>query len=562
MSKITNLREQTYQEAIKMLKQTNRCVIIRPTGFGKTGILTRILSDFNKTIYVYPAEIIKQSVLLFYYGSPEKIPKDETIPGVTFLSYQKLSILGNNPEKYKKTIRKLATDYDLFIFDECHKLGAPGTSKGLDCILTVNPNLPLLGATATPERMDLVDEIARYFNDCIISEYNLHHAFQDNILIRPIYYYCNYKESQTEKEDLLKEAKKELLSVKATTDPAKYRKMEARIIEAANIHEMPEAIRTVCTDYTDNTDYMRFIAFFRTHDKTRDRGQQICQWIREAFPDHKINTITVSSETEETRKNVQKLKNLFPQEKTIDLILACDMMNLGYHVNDLTGIFMYRGTESGIIYTQQIGRILSSGTDKAGICFDIVDNIHTTSLYQVLGKKSAHLQYKEKRSKTLLIKKQKYKASLFLQTHPDTPAEDLFLQFPDLTEKDIQTVINNPNACEWSESDQKELQNLTTKTRKYANGTVTEKDLDVISIQASYRDLIRKTVAEAKSMRCRQAWARWLEQGGIDKAENGVPLSRKEVLAQMPPEHIPLPPFCYSKQVSVEAVLDEMGVLE
>ena len=33
---------------------------------------------------------------------------------------------------------------------------------------------------------------------------------------------------------------------------------------------------------------------------------------------------------------------------------------------------------------------------------------------------------------------------------------------------------------------------------------------------ATYKELIAKTVAEPISMRCRQAWARWLEKGGDD----------------------------------------------
>lgn len=38
------------------------------------------------------------------------------------------------------------------------------------------------------------------------------------------------------------------------------------------------------------------------------------------------------------------------------------------------------------------------------------------------------------------------------------------------------------------------------------------------------------------------------------------PFTRKEILDMTPPNDIPLPPFCYAKQVSIDAVLDEMNV--
>lgn len=66
------------------------------------------------------------------------------------------------------------------------------------------------------------------------------------------------------------------------------------------------------------------------------------------------------------------------------------MMNMGYHVDDLTGIIMYRGTKSGTVYIQQLGRILSSGASNAGIVIDVVDNIHQHSVYRVLDGQSIY----------------------------------------------------------------------------------------------------------------------------------------------------------------------------
>lgn len=92
MTKIETLRDKTYKEACKILKVYGKCAIIRPTGFGKTGILTRFIKDGNykNIVYLYPADIIRTAVLRFYYG--EDIPEDEEIKGVTFLTYTKEEI--------------------------------------------------------------------------------------------------------------------------------------------------------------------------------------------------------------------------------------------------------------------------------------------------------------------------------------------------------------------------------------------------------------------------------------------------------------------------------------
>ena len=52
MSHIDDLREQTYQEARALLKAHRKCAIIRPTGFGKTGLLTRFIAsgEYNKIL--------------------------------------------------------------------------------------------------------------------------------------------------------------------------------------------------------------------------------------------------------------------------------------------------------------------------------------------------------------------------------------------------------------------------------------------------------------------------------------------------------------------------------
>ena len=53
MRKVDILRQETYEEAMILLKKYKKCAIIRPTGFGKTGILTKIIKSNPKKKILY-----------------------------------------------------------------------------------------------------------------------------------------------------------------------------------------------------------------------------------------------------------------------------------------------------------------------------------------------------------------------------------------------------------------------------------------------------------------------------------------------------------------------------
>ena len=154
-------------------------------------------------------------------------------------------------------------EYDLIIADECHRLGAQETQKAMDRLVERFPDTHLLGATATPDRMDLVDEIGRYFDDHITDEYTLHDAFRDGILKKPYYLFCNYADleanetlikSGTEKEIELVDDGPERLTL--------IENLKSRLIEVSNLLNMGSTIREACEKYLTSTEYMRFIVFF------------------------------------------------------------------------------------------------------------------------------------------------------------------------------------------------------------------------------------------------------------------------------------------------------------
>lgn len=532
---IDKLRDDTYNNTKQILSQTHKCVIIRPTGYGKTGILTRFIHDYDSVLYLYPTEIVKTTVLSFYFNGTENIPDDEIIDNVTFMTYNKLASL---TIKDIKNLPKFAC----IILDECHRVGALKTCRKLDKLLEIQGQghiFDLIGATATPDRMDCVDEISRYFEDYHCDYYTLHDAFQDRILKRPYYLFCKYADTTNLPKHISQLTKSELKRLTVNTKDIQLRNdLNARLIEFANIFNMENVIRNTCDKYVANNTYMKFIVFFSSFATIKDNGPKVAKWFHDAYPTHTCETITITSESKQTQRNIRKLTTLTTRPNHIDLIFTCDMMNMGYHVDNLTGIVMYRGTKSGTVYMQQLGRVLSSGASNAGIVFDIVDNIHQHSVYRVLNKESTYTTNARKRLFYLQDKKKK---------HQENPK----FAFSLMDEAELAGL-------------QRRFKNPTQTLNFIKSNNLQKEDLLAIDYDATYKDIIAKTVAESKSMRCRQAWARWMEvraQENLPFDKNGRPFTRQEIINMLPPEDIPLPPFCYAKSVSVEAVLDEMQII-
>lgn len=513
MKKIDRLRKETYDDMMRLLNEFGKCAVIRPTGFGKTGILTKLIKSktYNNILFLYPTEVVKDAVLDLYFRG--NVPSDAKISNVTFMTYSKLINLS------KQDMRDLG-DIDLIICDECHRLGATRTYKAMNKLLKVFTEAHLVGATATPDRMDLIDEIGDFFGDHVVFEYTLHSAFSDGVLKRPYYCFCSY--GVDDLKFVEKQTRLEVEKMDSDRDNA-LTLLRSRLIEISNLQRMSKIIKDTCVECSSDVSYLKFVVFFVDFAHMNDKGFDVEGWFRDAFPDHSLDVLKVSSETSEYTNNTSKLAHLTYKSNHIDLIYCVDMMNMGCHVNDLTGIVMYRGTESGIIYNQQLGRVLSSGSCKSGIVFDVVDNIHREAIYDVLGKRPKLTRRNKNRYEKL---KQKQELG------------------EELTPKEIVDLENLS----------KRFENSDSKWWTNCNDLEPE-DLIATGHEATYRELIAKTVAEPISMRCRQAWKRWLEKGGSDK-----PFTREHILEQKAPKNVPLSPFCELKNVSVYAVLKEMGL--
>lgn len=530
MSKIEELRYQTYLEAKESLEVYGKVCIVRPTGFGKTGILTKLIKDHImcatgsevRVLFLYPSDPVLDAVLEFYYDT--KNYKYRGINNAECITYKKLIRMSETEmKKYSKVT--------LIVTDECHLTGAKETSVALTRLLKVLPNALLVGATATPVRMDEFDEVSYFYDNRVVSPYSLSDAFNDGVIKRPYYCYCSYA-IKNDIEDIKRNTLKKLKNINPDERKEVMKKLEPKFIEMAKISKMDKVLKTTLDTYAPDLNYMKGIFFFKNNSHLKEAKPQVVSWFRKAYPDYTIRTLTVSTETAETSNNRFKLNSMSRQDKTIDIICAINILNLGYHINDLTFIGMFRGTKSATLFSQQLGRALSSGAVNSCIVFDLVDNLHSKALTQALDRKNDG-DIKDKARYLELIEKM-----LNLSGGKD----DVSVLSPEEQEEFVilRNMFESPKTPG--------IGSISTVNKIY------REDLIATSYQATIEEMIDKIVNEPKDIICKQVYKMWKEYGGDDSG--GTP---EYILSTcLNKGSVPITPFCALKGVSLEEVLSVM----
>ena len=495
-------QERTLIAAKNILKEKNCCIIIRPTGFGKTWILTELIKEYTSVLYLYPQHVIGDTVIDHYYDDinteeeldPETIDTLKAVKYIkncTLMTYQKLIRLSDDE------IKNLVKGKTLIITDEAHRLGAPKTKQAMEKIFAMaDINTHFIGATATPVRMDNFDVISHFFKNNMTYVYTLYDAIRDNIIKKPYYCYATY---DFEKD--LKNAATE--SGQDVNDEFVKSVITAKAIELSKIYNMPDIIRDTCDKYATNTDYMKFIVFFASKNHMTTKLNEVINWFKTAYPDHNIDVLKISSISKEEARNTDKLNMLVPKPKHIDLIACIDMLNLGYHMNHQTGIFMYRGTLSNTIFTQQLGRALSAGTDNSAIVFDIVDNLHRRAAYELYAK-DYNAESKTEKAKTT----PKLDNYIILDNDPNVKYQDengelINTQYYLAKDNTIVDRLGRPSTFIYDVDQNRIINTAKTNTPDRNINIITKACLHATGHEATYREIIAKTMAEPTVHRCK-----------------------------------------------------------
>lgn len=168
-----------YQSAVAMIENTDKAAVVHPTGTGKSFIAFKLCED-NPDMHICwlsPSEYIFNTQL-------ENLRKcsDGNVPdNITFFTYAKPMNIG------KAELMEIRPDY--IILDEFHRCGARMWGGGIDVLLGMYPDTPILGLSATAIRYldDQRNMADGLFDGCVASEMTLGEAIVKGILEPPKY---------------------------------------------------------------------------------------------------------------------------------------------------------------------------------------------------------------------------------------------------------------------------------------------------------------------------------------------------------------------------------------
>lgn len=358
--KLFEHNQSAYESVLEMLSDEGKAAVVHPTGTGKSYIGFKLCEQFpDKTIcWLSPSEYIFNTQL-------ENLKQDSDgwqPENITFFTYAKLMLMSN------AELEEIKPDY--IVLDEFHRCGAEMWGDGVDRLLDMYPDVPILGLSATAIRYldnqrNMADEL---FDGNIASEMTLGEAIVRGILNPPKYVMSvfAYQEDYNRLKRRVHTAKS-----KAVRDQAeKYLEALRRALE------MADGLDKIFDKHMENRTG-KYIVFCSNIEHLREMQSKAKEWFGRI--DAKLHIYTAYSEDPTTSKEFQEFKQ--DNSDYLKLLYAIDMLNEGIHVDDIDGVILFRPTVSPIIYKQQIGRALAAGKNHVPVIFDIVNNIE--NLYSI-----------------------------------------------------------------------------------------------------------------------------------------------------------------------------------
>ena len=366
--KLKKHNEGTYEKIQEGFKHSKKVAVIQPTGTGKSFLALKLLEDNKdkKAIYIAPSNAILHNVKKNIFESEMDM---SDFPNLERITYQKLIKLSD------EEIEKLGAD--IVVIDEFHHCGATEWGKGVDRLLEKNPDAQVLGLSATPIRYfdysrDMAEEL---FGDNIASEMTLEDAINSGILPRARYVSALY-----EFDNELERMQEDIDKIK---DPEKKEQAQTMFNSLAKqVDGNTGNIQEMLSEHMKEKNG-KYIVFCKNIEDMQEKIKQAQSMFGEV--NQNITIYSVSSKLHDNENTLKRFER-DNDEDTLKLMFAVDMLNEGYHINDLNGVIMMRPTYSPTIYAQQIGRALTVKDEdgKEPLIIDLVNNLDSIKIIEDL----------------------------------------------------------------------------------------------------------------------------------------------------------------------------------
>ena len=358
-----------YEATVAMLKETGKAAVIHPTGTGKSMIAFKLCEDnpgkrilwLGPSTYIFKTQVENLDVILREAKNPAddvilSEAKNLTLQNVSFYTYAKLMLMTDSEMG--------SLTPDLIILDEFHRAGAESWGDAVQRLLAIYPEVPRVGLSATNIRYldgqrDMAEEL---FEGNVASEITLGDAIVRGILTPPRYI-CSvysYGKSLERYAERIRSARSKAVRDKANDLLEQLKRTLAQA----------EGLSQVFGKYMTEP-HGKYLVFC----SDREHMEEMIHLSREWFApqDTAPHIYSVYSDDAETDMSFTTFKE--DDSDHLRLLFCIDMLNEGIHVADVDGVILLRPTISPIVYKQQIGRALSTGSKKQAVIFDIVMNI-------------------------------------------------------------------------------------------------------------------------------------------------------------------------------------------
>lgn len=409
--------KETYDEFMNSLLTTDILAVVQATGTGKSFIFMKYIQEVILNNSAYSPIKLSNNEMPATKRIVVVVPNDSLRVGyseypewddrVEVITYQKLSAMYEQSTSiggYRSKFSNFFSTVGVLIFDEMHRTGAE--KWGEACKAASNMLITraarqreqikvkfaqgsqeynkatlyscdkVLGFTATPIRdldnnRDMVDEM---FKGHCVSGPDLSEAVAKGILPKFSYHSLLRGDSYEKVNGLIVQAKDAISSGRYEVEKTQRLREYIHSIELnmQNSMVIEENIRRVIS----RNKVQKWIVFCSNAEEMNSIDDELYSWFNCVGSQISIYRMLSNDGDNNISKkeNMENLKMFISSNTGVSILKVINMLNEGVHVKGIDGAILMRGTNSLIMYLQQIGRVLSASGNKTPIVIDFMGN--------------------------------------------------------------------------------------------------------------------------------------------------------------------------------------------
>lgn len=366
MKKLRQYQSRDKKDILEAFKKFNAVCYQAPTGSGKSVTTSELVDEFVKTadvlVLAHRKELLDQLEEHFQGLNLQtgkiiaKVERDTDNPVVV------ASINTVTLDKRLQTLLTRKKKFGWIVVDEAHRIASSSYEKVLEALRAANPNVKLLGITATPHRKDRV-ALSKYFDEIICSD-----SVAELIAAGHLAKYVTYS-----------------MPVKNLNEDVKKNSDDYQLTQLSKYMREEERIRYAVTSYRMRGEKKQFIAFC----VDVEHGKAVAQAFRDSnekewFEAEELNEM--AEEGMETEPDILTIGYLDGNTSEKDReamleayakgvlrgIVCIETLTEGVDLPETGCVILLRPTLSLTLYMQMVGRGLRPKKDGSKLI--ILDN--------------------------------------------------------------------------------------------------------------------------------------------------------------------------------------------